>query len=142
MLLEVSAKPRVPVQFVLVLRGVDLESIRDVRVDDGNTADDNAALMRLAERIIQQQDAAVTAPAAIRATIPQKGRLRTFRRTLQVEKMADLRIAIEAKASHTASRMLRLGTLAAVFIGFAFLAWVARRARRDDLLGERTPAAV
>src|SRR6478735_6439237 len=47
MLLEVSAKPRVPVQFVLVLRGVDLESIRDVRVDDGNTADHNAHQTRV-----------------------------------------------------------------------------------------------
>ena len=32
---------------------------------DRNTADDNAAYMRLAERLIQQQDAAVSSPAGI-----------------------------------------------------------------------------
>src|SRR5258708_21010814 len=37
---------------------------------DKNTADDNAAYMHLAEKIIQQQDAAVTSPAALRASIP------------------------------------------------------------------------
>src|SRR5207244_11855097 len=39
------------------------------QVIDANTADENAAFMRLAERLIQQQDAAVTAPVAIRAAI-------------------------------------------------------------------------
>ena len=34
---------------------------------DRNTADDNAAFMRLAERLIQQQDAAVSAPAPAQA---------------------------------------------------------------------------
>jgi hypothetical protein len=37
------------------------------QIIDANTADDNTALMHLAERLIQQQDAAVIATAAIRA---------------------------------------------------------------------------
>ncbi len=44
-------------------------------------ADENAALMRCAERLIQQQDAAVTNPATIQASIPEQGRLLTFSRS-------------------------------------------------------------
>src|SRR5258707_6908670 len=44
------------------------------QIIDRNTADDNAATMRLAEKLIQQQDAAVTTAAAIRANIPEQGR--------------------------------------------------------------------
>jgi hypothetical protein len=39
---------------------------------DINTAEENAAFMRLAEKLIQQQDAAVSNPAGIRASIPSK----------------------------------------------------------------------
>src|SRR5262249_36575210 len=49
---------------------------------DRNSADENAAYMRLAERLIQQQDAAVTSPAAIRATLPEQGRILTFKRAV------------------------------------------------------------
>ncbi len=59
---------------------------------DRNTADDNAAFMRLAERLIQQQDAAVSSPAAIRANIPEQGRVLTFKRAVVVDPWADLRI--------------------------------------------------
>ncbi|PYJ01824.1 MAG: hypothetical protein DME25_17410, partial [Verrucomicrobia bacterium] len=52
---------------------------------DRNPADDNAAFMRLAERLIQQQDAAVTSPAAIRASIPEQGRVLTFKRAVLVD---------------------------------------------------------
>ena len=95
------------------------------QIIDANTADDNAALMRLAERIIQQQDAAVTAPAAIRATIPQQGRLLTFRRTVQIDTTADLKIYLLAKARTVASAGTRLGMVAAIFIAFALFAWLA-----------------
>ena len=39
---------------------------------DRNSAEENAAFTRLAERLIQQQDAAVANPAAIRTAIPSK----------------------------------------------------------------------
>ena len=55
---------------------------------DRNTADDNAAFMRLAERLIQQQDAAVSSPAAIRANIPEQGRVLTFKRAVAVDPWA------------------------------------------------------
>jgi len=88
------------------------------QIIDANTADDNAVLMRLAERIIQQQDAAVPNPAEIRATIPQQGRMLTFRRTVQVDTWTDLNIKLEAGAFRTASNGLRVGILASLLVGF------------------------
>jgi hypothetical protein len=95
------------------------------QIIDANTADDNAALMRLAERIIQQQDAAVTAPTAIRAAIPQQGRLLTFRRTVQVDTFADLRLALRATAVRRAAFGMRVSVVAAIFFGFLLLPWAA-----------------
>ena len=73
------------------------------QIIDRNTADENAAFMRLAERLIQQQDAAVSSPAAIRASIPEQGRLLTFSRAVAVDSWADLQIGLEAKAAKAAS---------------------------------------
>jgi len=97
------------------------------QIIDGNTADDNAALMRLAERLIQQQDAAVTAPAAIRAAIPQQGRLLSFRRTVQVDTFADLNISLHATAERAAGSTFRVVTLGALFLAFVLLIWAANR---------------
>src|SRR6266850_483194 len=49
-----------------------------------------------------QQDAAIASPTAIRASIPQQGRLLTFRRTVQVETFADLKLSLRATASRIA----------------------------------------
>jgi hypothetical protein len=102
---------------------------------DANSADDNAAFMKLAERIIQQQDAAVPAPAAIRASIPEQGRLLTFSRTVQVDTSADLDIRLKMTVQQAASFGTRLAILLAVFLGFALLAVLGRRLR-----GERAEA--
>lgn len=111
----------------------DLRNRKDVaytqqeakQIIDANSADDNAALMRLAERIIQQQDAAVTAPTAIRASIPQQGRLLTFRRTVQIDTTSDLRLSLHTIAKQAASTGMRVVILAMLFAGFILLAWMA-----------------
>ena len=77
-----------------------------------NSADDNAAYTKLAERLIQQQDAAVSAPAVIQASIPEQGRLLTFSRSVAVDTQADLQIGIQAKTLGTASAFTRAMTLA------------------------------
>jgi hypothetical protein len=96
---------------------------------DNNTADDNNALTRLATKLIQQQEAAVAAPAAIRAAVPEQGRVLTFKRAVQVDTWADLRIDLETKVARTAS----LGTRFAVLIGLAVCVtlalWAVRRSR-------------
>ena len=71
--------------------------------------------MRLAERLIQQQDAAVSSASALRANIPDEGRVLTFKRAVVVDKQADLRIGLEAAAVQAVSGFARvkllLGTL-------------------------------
>jgi hypothetical protein len=100
------------------------------QIFDNNSADDNNALSRLASRMIQQQEAAVAAPAAIRAAVPEQGRVLTFKRAVQVDKWADLRIDLEAKVARTAS----LGSRFAMLLGLAVLAgiglWIGRARAR------------
>jgi hypothetical protein len=91
-----------------------------------NTVEDTTAQMKLAERLIQQQDAAVANPAAIRASIPEQGRVLTFTRALLVDEWADLKVGIELTAVKTASGWLKLGVLAGVFVVLAVLAGIAR----------------
>ncbi len=104
---------------------------------DANTADDNAALMRLAERLVQQQDAAVPNPTAISATIPQQGRMLTFRRTVQVDTWADLRLGLQIRTLQTASTGLRLAIIGIIFAGFALLTWLANSARKHAYTNTR-----
>lgn len=116
----------------------DLRTRKDVNytqqdakaIIDRNTADDNAAFMRLAQRLIQQQDAAVGNPAAIRAAIPEAGRLLTFKRAVVVDTWADLRIGLEAAAVKAASwgvRVSILGVTLVLLTGLALLARIFRR---------------
>jgi hypothetical protein len=93
---------------------------------DRNTADDNAAFLRLAERLIQQQDAAVNRPAALRASIPEQGRVLTFRRAVVVDRWADLQINLEAVTRRAASWGLRLLVLSGTLVLLTLFVWVGR----------------
>jgi hypothetical protein len=84
------------------------------QIIERNTADDNAAFVRLAERLIQQQDAAVTNPALIRVQLPEGGRVLTFKRAVAVDNWADLKIGVTASALDSASWLTRVIILAAV----------------------------
>lgn len=83
---------------------------------DRNTAEDNAVQLRLAERLIQQQDAAVASPAAIRATIPEQGRVLTFSRPLEVNRWANLEIGLEASTARSAGFLFKTAVLAGLFL--------------------------
>ena len=72
------------------------------------------------------EPSAVTAPTAIRAAIPQQGRLLTFRRTVQIDTTADLKISLQTTAKRTAPWGVRVTTLGAVFIAFVLLVWLAK----------------
>ncbi|MBI2926335.1 MAG: hypothetical protein HYY24_11615 [Verrucomicrobia bacterium] len=82
--------------------------------------------MRLAERLIQQQDAAVANPSALRATLPEHGRVLTFTRSLQVDRWSDLRVELEVAAARVSPRGLKLLTLVGLFAALAGLMWVGR----------------
>jgi hypothetical protein len=93
---------------------------------DRNSADDNAATMRLAEKLIQQQDAAVTSAGAIRANIPEQGRVLTFQRAVAVDREADLRIGLEASTVKAASWGVKLLILTGTLFLLGALGWAAQ----------------
>jgi len=96
---------------------------------DRNSADDNAATMRLAEKLIQQQDAAVTSAGAIRANIPEQGRVLTFQRAVAVDREADLKIGLEATAATAAAWGVKILILAGTFLLLGSFSWWARSFR-------------
>jgi len=102
---------------------------------DRNTADDNAAFMRLAEKLIQQQDAAVSSPAALKASIPDQGRVLTFRRAVMVDREADLRIGLTASAAKAVSFSNRVLMLAGTLAFLAGLLWLVTWSQRNEVVG-------
>jgi hypothetical protein len=118
----------------------DLRSRKDVNytqqdakaIIDRNTAEENNAFMRLAQRLIQQQDAAVSSAAAIHASVPEQGRLLTFKRAVVVDTFADLKIGLEASDVRTASWSLRLLILAGTLLILVVFAWAARSTPQND----------
>jgi hypothetical protein len=97
------------------------------QIIDNNSADENAALMKLADRLIQQQDAAVANPAVIRANIPEQGRLLTFKRAVVVDTWADLNIGLHARSANGVSWGIRFGVIALVALVLAGFALLTRR---------------
>ena len=91
-----------------------------------NSADDNGALTKLADRLIKQQDAAVANPAVIRASIPEQGRLLTFKRAVVVDTWADLNIGLQARTESVASWNMRLLVLSITALVLALLGLLAR----------------
>lgn len=97
---------------------------------DSNSADDNAALTKLAERLIQQQDAAVSAPAVIQASVPERGRIITFSRSVAVDTQADLQIGLTVKSPGSVSGLSRVAVLAITALLMALGVWSLRSPRK------------
>jgi hypothetical protein len=91
-----------------------------------NSAEDNTALMRLAEHLIQQQDAAQAAPEAIRASLPEQGNRVTFTRSLFVDPYAPLKLDLETKSVLPATRSTRFWLLIGLFAGLTLLMFLAK----------------
>ena len=102
---------------------------------DGNTADDNTAYTRLAERLIQQQDAAASNPTAIHANLPEQGRLLTFSRAVAVDTWADLQVGLEGRAEAVASWFTRFSILAGTTLILALFGRCGHAFRRKQPAG-------
>ena len=100
------------------------------RVIDNNSADENAAFMELAKRLIQQQEAAAANPAVIRASIPEQGRLLTFKRSVVVDTWADLGIRLKASVASAISWTARLLMLTLTALALGAGALLAERLRK------------
>ncbi len=61
----------------------------------GNTAEENSALNGIASLLVDQQLAAEPAPGAINVTMPERGKVLTFTRSMQVEGNAPLKLELE-----------------------------------------------
>jgi hypothetical protein len=100
---------------------------------DRNTADDNSAFMRVAERIVQQQDAALSNPGTLRAAIPEQGRVLTFKRSVVVDRLInskeDLKIGLKAKAAGPGSWGKRVVILLGTAMAFGILGVAGMRVR-------------
>jgi hypothetical protein len=92
-----------------------------------NSSDENAAFMKLAERIIQQQDAAATAPAALHASIPEQGRVLTFTRAVLVDPWSALKLNLKAGATVAATWVVRGSILTGTLLFLIALTWLASR---------------
>ena len=92
---------------------------------DRNSSDENTAYMSLAKRLVEQQDAAVSSPAVIRANIPQQGQVLIFQRAVAADQWAELNVGLEAKAARAASAGTRVLILAGTFLGLALFGWMA-----------------
>jgi hypothetical protein len=95
-----------------------------------NPAEDNATLMRLAERLIRQQDAGVAKPESIRAALPAQGKQLTFTGSLQVKEWSDLRVKLDTKTLTSRGWTSRLGMLTGLFAGLGLLMALTRKPAR------------
>ncbi len=95
-----------------------------------NTPEDNANLLRLAERLIRQQEAAVARPSAIHVSLPALGQPLQFAGSLQVDPWADLQIQLDARVRTPRLWFGRLALLAGLFVICAILAAAGRRVAR------------
>lgn len=82
----------------------------------GNTAEENSALNGIASRLVDQQLAAEPAPGAIDVTIPERGKVLTFTRSMQVDGNAPLKLQIELHDVRRSSGMFLCLLMTAVAV--------------------------
>ena len=77
---------------------------------EGNSADENAALKEIANRIVTQQLAAEPAPVPLDITLPERGKVVTFTRSVQVKTDSDhpMEITLDIKQSSHSSAWLAI----------------------------------
>jgi hypothetical protein len=82
----------------------------------GNTLEENAALRGIATRIVDQQLAAEPAPGAIDVTLPERGRVLTFTRSLQVDGGAPLDLSLSVEKIGRTNLLTIFVVLAAIAV--------------------------
>lgn len=80
----------------------------------GNTAEENTALRGIAARLVDQQLTAEPAPGALDVTLPERGRVFTFTRSLQVDGTAPLELSVNVSKIQSTSILFSACLLLAV----------------------------
>jgi hypothetical protein len=68
---------------------------------EGNTADENAALKEIANRMVTQQLAAEPAPATLDINLPENGTVLTFHRSVQIDGEQAMDLTLDLKRPNT-----------------------------------------
>jgi hypothetical protein len=94
----------------------------------GNTVEENAALRGIAAKLVEQQLAAEPTPVAIDVTMPERGRVLVFDRSLQVDGSAPLTLGLKL------ARIDRTGFVPplVILLGIGVLALVLLSAGKAD----------
>jgi hypothetical protein len=79
------------------------------RLLEGNSSDENAALKEIANRLVAQQLAAEPAPMALDITLPERGTVLTFGRSVQVDGKHRMSVSLDLKPNRSGSSWLALG---------------------------------
>ena len=96
---------------------------------DRNSAEDNAAYHAPRGKVDPATGRRRDQPAAIRANIPEQGRVLTFKRAVVVDTWADLHIGLEARSAQPATWRVRLVILLALVLALGLLGGAARPLR-------------
>jgi hypothetical protein len=81
----------------------------------------------------------VPTPTAIRATVPQQGRMLTFRRTVQVDEFADLDLRLRATSAKAAPWVFRVALLGGLLVVMAGFGWLTPRGQGMTVAKEVMP---
>ena len=86
---------------------------------EGNTADENTALKEIANRIVTQQLAAEPAPVSLEVTLPERGTVLSFHRSVQIEGDKPMSITLDLEKSGKSPFIpaLLIGFIAAGLVG-------------------------
>ncbi|MGH8046917.1 MAG: hypothetical protein ACREKL_06695 [Chthoniobacterales bacterium] len=90
----------------------DVQQIDQLQM--GNTVDENTALRGIAGRIVEQQLSDEPAPGAIDVTLPQRGNVITFARSIQVDGGAPLAMQLDIATARGANGWIVLLLLLAI----------------------------
>ncbi len=103
------------------------------QVPERGAVEEGAIPLKLAERLIQQQEAAAASPTALRVSLPEGGQVLTFTRPLAVEAWTDLQVRLGATtAPDRVSRPARAALLLAILgIGWVLLRLTPGRSAFD-----------
>jgi hypothetical protein len=101
-------------------KGVNYTQAQVKQIMELNTAEDNSAFRRLAERIVRQQEAIEAEAGAIQATLPGVGQVLRFSQSVQ-GKGGELRVEFTAKAAGAGFPTEKLGLLLLLFIALGLI---------------------
>jgi hypothetical protein len=95
------------------------------RFTEGNSADENAALKAIANRIVTQQLAVEPVPSGLEIAVPERGSVLTFARSIQVDGAKPMRIELDLQRKDADNRTLVyvICALLGVMIACGFRSW-------------------